>query len=261
MKSVPLVLQPTLYNGGAYNRLLQLNNLQPLPPNINPRDVHIFVDNNHGFFGVDWINYIIQHKEEIVKDFDASCKTIKREVFNDGTWSDSWTSTFAIILTALLHGLPLIDSTIDAGKIIPKFVSAVTQEVITSLPTINETKNGTRALFDLQGYVAANPARFQAIDSHGNADKNQPIPFDGFDGVIFKDGAIGFYPFKFRKIVENTLGYPSATAILDDFASQKLLQKNIPPYKTQIRIYESNAVKRPYLYTFIGGVFANLDFN
>lgn len=248
-------------NGGAYNRLLQLNNLQPLPPTINPRDLHIFVDNNHGFFGVDWINYIIQHKKDIVKDFDANFETIKETVFSGGIWSDSWTSTFAIILTALLHGLPLIDSTIDAEKIIQKFVSAVTQEVITSLPTINETKNGTRALLDLQGYVAANPARFQAIDSHGNADKNQPIPFDGFEGVIFKDGAIGFYPYKFRKIVENTLGYPSATAILDDFASQKLLQKNAPPYKTQIRIYESNAVKRPYLYTFIGGVFANLDFN
>ena len=246
-------------NGGAYNRLLQLNNLQPLPPNINPHDVHIFVDNNHGFFGVDWINYIIQHKEEIVKDFDASCKTIKREVFNDGTWSDSWTSTFAIILTALLHGLPLIDSTIDAEKIIPKFVSAVTQEVIATLPTIDATKNGTRALNDLQGYVAANPARFQAIDSHGNADKNQPIPFDGFDGAIFKDGAIGFYPYKFRKIVENTLGYPSATAILDDFASQNLLQKNIAPYKTQITIHCDGIANRTKFYIFNGGVVAKLD--
>lgn len=198
---------------GAISRILEIARAD-IFDNGFAIDVHKFCTENFGHFGQDWINFIIEYKTELCKEFDDLEKNYREH----GLMSNHAT-TFAACHTAMFFFCKMLD--IDANSIknilIHDFYDFVGSG---ELPSKDRATNASRALQTVAETVASHPKFFKAekynsgedVLTLANSDEGSAMYDYGF---ILKNGDVAIYPSALREILKD---YPSVDALIRNFA-------------------------------------------
>lgn len=240
--------------GGAYKRHLNFRINKPLFNDGAARDLHIFCERNHGHFGRPWIEYITEHQEQILADFDQLIQDLYNATdrINAKALEETHIRAVAACIVAFLHFQCCL-------KLAPKFDSnsALTYTIVNlrDLPTKEEISDFKRWLDLLVSWVSEHPKNF--INYNGKTyTVNGALSFSETSGIFFDNGEVGIYPNAFRRIVEEELHLPNYKKFLSDlYDNEKIICPSRREKATQQRI----SGERKKFYLFAAGVLREID--
>ena len=236
-------------NAGGFNRLLQISTSELFSKDYNLRKLHTLLDKHNGFFGPMWINFIIEHKAEIVQTFENSLATFENAE-EKYQWFNGWAATFALVVTTIQYAFPMLDDSIKPEGVVKMFYDnfgVIKKEV----PLKTTMENWQRALIALQDYVVSHPRNFKIekflTGAEGEPISNQTVlgykTEDGagyvYQGVILKNGTAAIFPGELKKILTDELKFSSPAAVIRGWADNK--QLTLPSDQTS-----KDAKTRPY---------------
>ena len=212
---------------GAYKRLVQLKVFLLFPDDFGS-ELHFFAENNFGHFGKHWTDYITQRLQDILRAFAAAIKAFPNSGFSDSNGNFrpvEPTHLKSVVASLLAFYLFEISCNLKSEFNTNAFLADVI-EILSLLPTPAELDDSTRALADLQSFVAAHRKFFEFDLKDNSAAGFTPINSVAFEsfGKIFPNGEVAFYPTALKKILEKELGYASADALISAFAFKGLLR-------------------------------------
>lgn len=214
---------------GAYKRLVQIK-CNFLLPDFFGSELHFFSENNFGHFGKAWILFIIDRLQDIQQGFFHFISHFPKDGFADwhGNFRDvEPTHLKSVVGSLLAFQFFLISCGIQTDIKSDSLLSDVI-EILSLLPTPDEMDDSTRALADLQSFVASHRKFFEFDIKDNSADGFTNVNASAFEsyGKIFKNGEVAFYPTALKKILEKELGYASADALISAFAFKGLLRRS-----------------------------------
>ena len=247
---------PDNTDAGAYNRLLSISSDKLFPPDTNIADVHRFFNNNYGHFGIQWIDFIKSHIEEIRAKF-AENQSFFSDIARAFHWTNGWTDDFAAILTALQFAIPLLDQDeikLSADDVKNLFIDNF-DEIEREIPRESSFSNQQRAISMLEDYINSHPRFFKREVKYGSVHTmKQSTDGNSFElyGFQFLDGTFGFIPTALNKIIQNDLGFSSATAILRGWQDEGLLQpaNNKSAYARRKKVIDNGNIRNMTLVCF-----------
>lgn len=217
---------------GTYKRLLELRCEKAFFDEDFASRLHSITENNYGHFGRIWINFIIEHLDEIkatyaefIKLFDELAPLIRFKQNIEHTLIKTVVgSLLAYHFFCVAIG---IQSEFNWGDFIEQCEFALDE-----IPTKSETNEAQRALADLQSFIDSNLTRF-IYSVHTELPCNEKLfartPHEyvpnqsPWFGKFLSDGAVAFFPTVLRDILVNQLGFASADSILKIWADRGIL--------------------------------------
>lgn len=204
---------------GAISRCLELNNFDAVD-NDTAIEIHRFTGENFGLFGRDWIQYITNHKQNIIDTFK----------FYEKHFIDTYKENFpnhctiaALAITAVDHFATAIGSTIFVNR--EKFGDEF-ENMIESLPKKNSSTNAARAIDTVADFIFAHPNSFPVLDENGYCtvrdvdDKKTPNEIYGF---TLKNGDVAIFPRYLREKILNM--FPNCAACVREFSENHFLDE------------------------------------
>lgn len=240
---------------GVHKRVVPLDCGEKIFDDEFATELHIIAENHFGHFGRQWTKYVESHLEAIRESYLGFTEYIYRE--KKVNIEPTLLKAITVNAIAYQHFRIAIgeQETFD-------FVAAAKdiKAIISTLPTPDELDDSTRAIKDLQSFVAGH-INFFAFDIKDNTPEGfTSINSKSFEcyGKRFGNGEIAFLPHALKKILEEELHYQSADALIAEFAQKGYLRcgkgKGAGLCITT-RIY--NQVTRSY--RFKAGVLSNGD--
>lgn len=241
---------PDNSDAGAYNRLLSISTDQLFPPNTDIAEIHRFFDNNHGFFGWTWINFISQHIDGIKTQYKINQKGFD-SIARKNNWTNGWIDDLAAILTAWQFAINLINdsdelSPADTQKIFMRKFEIIDKE----LPRNSSFTVQKRAKESLEDLINSHPKIFGKELTNGDFYISQYAPYVA--GYQFLDGSFGFIPHELKKLLHDELGFASPESILRGWLDNGLLEppNNNHKYARRKKIRINQNLKNVMLVTF-----------
>lgn len=207
---------------GAFKRLLQLDTREKIFDEKFAAELHFVTENNFGHFGRAWIDFIVAHLDEIRDKYLEFGKLfaniqLKRKV------EPTLLKTVTVASLAFQYFCFCIGEKnfFDAKQ----FCDDI-KEIILTLPTPEELDDSTRALNDLQSFIASHEKYFARDISDHSADGYTPYNQSAWEcfGKIFKTGEVAFFPTALKKILELELGFASMDMLVAEWARKDFLR-------------------------------------
>lgn len=181
--------------------------------------LHITAENHFGHFGRLWTNYVQNHLEQIRDSYLCFTEYVFPKNLNV---EPTQLKSLAVDAVAYQHFRICIGAqeTFDFDA-----AARDIKEIISALPTPAELDDSTRALADLQSYIAGHDRFF--ISYVATPESEKELQQDAFEcyGKKFKNGEVAFLPHALKKILETELGYQSMDALIAEFAQKGLLRR------------------------------------
>ena len=216
-------------NEGAKKRCVEINESNILRENL-AIEIHRFTSKNFGFYGRDWIEYIKNHDQKILEDYDENYNKLFKQ--NSRAFPEH-ISLIALAQVALNHFCKNFFST-SAKEILSTFdVSKVFEQ----LPIRQDMQNGKRAILAVAELYSSHAIYFHNVtdDKTPPTTSDERAPFECY-GYTLKNENIFIYPQVLQKTLEK---FPNFQAILRDFADLGYLdvgKDKEHPYKKAIKI-------------------------
>ena len=201
---------------GAYKRLIQFDIHGKLFDDEFAADLHIFSESNFGHFALQWIQFAQEHMQEIQKAYQHWAKS------NPTTrnYEPTHLKTLSASLVAVEFFKVMLGVTAQCDDV--ALVRNRRFILDNQLPTIAQMDDTTRAIKDLNSYVAAHEKSF-ARDEKDN-ETGKPVEIGSWGpvcpGKIFDTGAVVFHPTELKRILEDELHYASAEKLINDWNAQ-----------------------------------------
>ena len=211
---------------GSFKRLIDLYVSEEFFPDKKARDMHLFLEKNHGHFGRQWTDYIVQNRSRIKADFERMYSDFEVDGFDrDGIHAEfksvDATNARAVIASAVAFWHFWLCLDIDGEEFFDASKARKdAAKILAELPTTDEISDVKRSLMLLASWTAENPKRFITPQKTTEGE-----PIDGTDneaqsfastvGKKFANGDVAFFPHAFRKIVAE-IGLPSYEKVLND---------------------------------------------
>ena len=206
---------------GTHKRVIPLDCGEKLFDDEFATELHITAENHFGHFGRQWTKYVENHLETIRESYLCFTKYI----YHEKKINVESTLLKAITVDAVAYQHFRI--CIGEQEIFD-FIAAVKDiiAIISTLPTPADLDESTRAIKDLQSYIAGHEKYFDRDIPDNSAEGYTPIHSQAWEsfGKKFSTGEIAFLPHALKKILENELGYQSADALIREFAQKGLLR-------------------------------------
>ena len=202
-------------NGGEFKRVLDLRCARLLNEDF-ASDLYSFCKRNYGLFGEQWIQYIIDNRDEISKDYHILLDAVKDGQRKRGNENDlTQLRTLVISAVAYQHfkvciGLQDCLNLVDCANDL--------DEIIETLPTVDEIDDTTRAIEALRSWVAAHDKSFirdMKTDTGTTEEISSYTPYSC--GKISDNGEVLFYPTELKKILEDELHFTSAAKLISEW--------------------------------------------
>ena len=243
---------PTSADAGAANRLLSISTRNLFPAEWNLSAMHNFFDENFGFFGRDWIDYISKKdvQAKIIETFQKN-RDLFRDLAKVENWTNNWADNFALVLTARQFALPLIDNYFTPEIVKERFMDSI-WVIANDIPRTETFTNSERALSMLEDYINAHPRNFRVEYTYRNENGMMCKKFSDSDsgnafseqGYQFADGSFGITQAEIKKILEEELGFHSYESILRNWRDEeKILASDTGKHKYTV----TKAMSEPYL--------------
>lgn len=226
---------------GAYKRVIDVHIDRIIFPDAKARDLHLFVESNHGHFGRQWVEYISKNYQTIRNDFDKLNLHFEQQglgtAFNPINLSEVDATNVRSIITcvvAFYHFLVCLKLTkeFDTMKAIN-----LAEQFLSELPTVKDMSDVQRSKDLLASWVAANSRRFVSKQN------DRSMCVEPVAGRKFNNGDIGFLQSEFRKIIEDDLKLPSYEKFLCDLFDAGALDCANSRDKTRQRNLGSDRLK------------------
>ncbi len=206
---------------GTHKRVIPLDCGEKLFDDEFATELHITAENHFGHFGRQWTKYVESHLEAIRESYLGFTEYIYRE--KKVNIEPTQLKAITVDAVAYQHFRIAIgeQTTFD-------FVAAAKdiKAIISTLPTPDELDDSTRAIKDLQSYIAGHDKYFSRDIKNeytNGAISVTPQPFESY-GKKFDNGEVAFLPHALKNILEKELGYQSADALISEFARKGLLR-------------------------------------
>lgn len=247
------ILDVDTAKGGSLKRLVQIQISQPLLPVEDARQLHVFLNNNHGHFRQAWIDYVKTHADELQADFENIIKVI--EIIGSETNSDGklyfsrdnyeQTNFFAITnsFVAFFHFLIMlgIKDSFDINETADCIIS-----IMRLLPTADELDDYSRALLLIQSFIDGKSKFFyrEAYDVDNTVAKHESLEKYG---ILFETGDVAFFPAFFKIKVWDELGVDSSYGrfLADAYTAGHLICHDSGDKRRSIR-YKGKKIKVYY---------------
>ena len=227
---------------GAISRILEISRKDIMNEKFAVQ-VHQFSNQNYGFLGQKWINFISENQDAIIDKFNRLV-----EFFGDNS---GLFRAHAIMLAAFYSAFVFFNKMLgfDAQKIeaqcIDDFLNLLENG---DLRTKDASTNVARAASKVQEFANAYPNSFYLVNESTNELVLPNHASNEIYGIRFRNGAIGFFPSALKKIV--LADFPNAEAVVRAFADNNYIKSTsqLPNhlYQTCARFKE----KRFWIYKF-----------
>ena len=215
-------------NEGAKKRCVEISESNILNEDLAV-EIHRFTSKNFGFYGRDWIEYIKNHDQEIVKDYDEIYKNLFSE--NSRAFPEH-ISLLALAQVALKHFCRNLLAK-SADEILKTFD---VKKVFEQLPIRQDMQNGKRAILAVAELYSSHAVFFYDVtDEETPPTTAEHAPFECY-GYTLKNGNLFIFPECLKRCLEK---FPNFQAILRDFADLGYLdvgKDKEHPYKKAIKI-------------------------
>ena len=205
---------------GAFKRLVQLDTRSAIFEPSLAAELHFISENNFGLFGQDWINFVIAHLKDIKDKYMEFGKLFavlpdKREA-EPTLFKSCAVAAIAFYCFKICIGF---DSHFDNI-----YFCKDLNDINNLLPTPRELDDSTRAITDLQSFIAGHDRFF--MHESDNKDFDYEATQSAFEcyGKIFNNGEVAFFPTALKKILETELGFASADALITEWAAKDMLR-------------------------------------
>lgn len=276
-------------NQGASARLIELN-AQNAIDNDLALEIHRKIKNSYGHFWADWIEYIKNHKEEITSEYE---KTLS--IFSDRDFLAAHMQALSIVVTAnyfFLRMLGISETLMCNCLSDPTDEKSVTQchyevggtlDVFRAreiLPSLNETRNTTRALKFISEIIHTYDEFFHhqkfGIITGENAEENDGVYNTGEKGMYWSEarrtpalgvkylkkeiggwsenGEIAFWAGRLHKYMEEEGGFSNAKTIMLGLGELGYLEGNKANKFQVSKRYGKNSIPAKF-YVFPAGTF------
>ena len=200
---------------GAFKRILTLETGEHFLPDELTADLHFFSESNFGHFGKVWIDFVSTHLEEIKEEYEFFAKFY--------TPLKTYEPTHLKILAGAIVSVEFFSVAIGVKSAFDKFACTRNMRaIVDTLPTLAELDDTTRAIKDLNSYVAAHEKSFTRDEKDNETGKVVEISAWGTAcfGKIFDTGEVAFHPTELKRILEDELHYASADKLINEWNSQ-----------------------------------------
>lgn len=243
---------------GNFKRLIDLYVGEEFFPDKKARDIHLFLEKNHGHYGRQWVDYIVQNCDQIKDDFESLYNHFELDGFErDGRpaqfKSIDATNARAIIASSVAFWhfrccadiddvFDTIDARRDAGKILGE------------LPSTSAMSDVKRAIGLLESWLLENPGRISRpyTTESGTVGYTTPDSYKPSVARENNDGSYYFFSNEFKNVIEKDLGLPSLRKLLTDLYEIDALDCDDKSTKSK-RVYING--KRTRVYAIKSGVF------
>ena len=212
---------------GAYKRLVQLKIFFLFPDDFGS-SLHFFAENNFGHFGKHWTDFIVQRLQHILQLFFNSIRCFPQNSFPDssGNFRNVEPAHLKSVVASLLSFYLFEISAGLKTELDTKSLLADIIDILSLLPTPDELDDSTRAIADLQSFVAAHDKFFERDVKDNSVEGFTELKQYAWEcyGKKFDNGEVAFFPTALKKILEKELGYASADALISAFAFKNLLR-------------------------------------
>lgn len=243
---------------GAYKRLVQLH-VNNLFPDEFASELHLVAENNFGLFGRKWAADFVPAHLDVIQAKYLEFGKLFAALPNKPDIEPTMLKSIAIAALAYQYFMICIgeQSVFHANN----FVRDI-KAVIDTLPTMDELDDSTRALADLQSFIAGHQKffLFETTPHPETGDEEREPEHAAFEcyGKIFKNNEVAFFPTAIKKILENELGFQSADAIIGEWAQKGFLRCG---KGTGLRFSTRISGKMIKAYRFNAGVLLTNDSN
>ncbi len=200
---------------GAYKRLVQIR-CPKLFEDQFAADLHFIAENNFGYFGKSWTEFIPTRLKEIQKILGGFGKIFAENPQNiEPTQLKTVTSAFIALQYFLICiGAQAVFDDVAAARDI--------KEIIKLLPTNAEIDDTARAIASLSSYVASHEKSFMRDSEDNDTGKTIEIGSWGTvcSGKIFDTGEVIFFPTELKRILEDELHFASVEKLVAEWKEQ-----------------------------------------
>lgn len=250
---------------GALARVVEITDSDILP-NDDAIRIHNLADKgNFGHCLNTWIEYIRANKSSICKDYTELRDKLSSS-FPDS--HNNHIATVALSYTALSHFAKILANA-ELANVVGDLIDVAGPEwtasdralltkddfsrIFKQLPAKVSTENAERARACLAEYIFTHEGGFVKEYSVEDGGVEYSLPKDHFVtvGYLFADGSVGFFPRELKKILESEYKFPSANAIIRDFAANDWLDfgyQSCPLLQKHIRAGVDRKLKWVYMF-------------
>lgn len=234
--------------GGALKRCVALHVTRPLFDDETAHQLHRFCEMNHGHFGRLWTNYISEHADQILADYDRMLADNRTETAN---FEPAHVRAVTACACALFHFRLMLnlEQSFDCHN-----AESFARLVIRNLPTKDDISDVKRGIELLSSWIDAHPKNF--IHETENGALDSALSFNETSGIIYHDGRVALYATPFRRICEEELHLPGYEKFLNELYDESYLDCNARRDKRK-SIKLGGAVTKAYL--FKAGVLVTIE--
>ena len=238
-------------NGGELKRVLPLRCATLLDEDF-AADLHGFCKKHHGHFLKPWIQYIIEHRDEIERDYHQTKKTV--ETVKGRKYDSTQLATLVAAAVAYQH-FKICIGLQDNGD--NKELGADLESVLRSLPTADDLDDTKRAIDFMRDCVVKYAKFFAREVNKPDFDNEFTQTATECYGKIFKNGEVAFIRSVLTKLLENEGGFTSADKLINEFYDRDYLRhcNGLNTFQTWINGKNFKAVR------FVSGIVAEAEQN
>ena len=206
---------------GAFKRLVQLDTRDKIFADEFATNLHFITEHNFGYFGKTWIEFVTEHLSEI-KDKYLEFGKLFAELPDKKNFEPTLLKSVAVASLSIQFFFITIEESFSFDNV--QFCNDI-REIAKSLPAPSDLDDGTRALADLQSFIAGHD-KFFSHEADNKPEYDNEFVQNAFEcyGKIFKNGEVAFFPTALKKILETELGFASADALIAEWANKDLLR-------------------------------------
>ena len=223
-------------NEGAKKRCVEINESNILREDL-AIEIHRFTSKNFGFYGRDWIEYIKNHDQEIIKVYDETYNNLYAK--NNRAFPEH-ISLIALAQVALKHFCRNFLKA-AADEILSTFNVA---KVFEQLPIRQDMQNGKRAILRVAEFYTSHAVFFHNVTGEDTPPTTADhAPFECY-GYKLKNGDVLIFSQKLKDCLKE---FPNFQAILRDFADLGYLdvgKDKTHPYQKAIKIGANSKDKK-----------------
>lgn len=231
-------------NGGELKRVLPLRCATLLDEDF-AADLHGFCKKHHGHFLKPWIQYIIEHRDEIERDYHQAKKTV--EMRKGKKYDSTQVATLVSAAVAYQH-FKICIGLQDNGD--NEELGADLEAVLRSLPTADDIDDTKRAIDFLRDCCISRKKYFATESNKPKFQYEYTQTAWECYGKIFKNGEVAFPYSVLKKLLEVEGGFTSADKLINEFYDRDYLRhcNGLNTYPTKINGRTVRAIR------FVSGV-------
>lgn len=234
--------------GGAIKRCITLHIDKPLFDDETAYQLYRFCETNYGHFGKRWTEYIADHADEILSDYENILAALRPRTL---VFEPTHVRAITACSVAFWHFRFFLQLDQKFERSLAESVAAT---IIHDLPTLEDISDVKRGIDLLASWIDEHPKNFIQVGEKTDS-VISAVSFTESSGIKFTDGKVAFFPNAFRRICDEELHLPSYAKFLTElFDEGKLICKSRRDKSYQVWFGGEN--HRTYL--FKAGVLAQL---